>query len=66
MLGGHAIMLRVQRDRKLVCSSMRSMGSKLGYQNYLVPIDAKAEGAEALDFEMVRVDRLSARGQMQR
>ena len=31
-------------------------GLQVAGQNYLVPIDAKAEGAEALDFEMVRVD----------
>jgi len=30
------------------------MGSRLGCQNYLVPIDAKAEGAKVLDFEMAR------------
>ena len=31
-------------------------GLQVAGQNYLVPIDAKAEGIEALDFEMVRVD----------
>lgn len=31
-------------------------GLQVAGQNYLLPIDAKAEGAEALDFEMVRVD----------
>lgn len=31
-------------------------GLQVAGQNYLVPVDAKAEGAEALDFEMVRVD----------
>src|SRR5262245_61364864 len=31
-------------------------GLQVAGQNYLVPIDAKAEGAETLDFEMVRVD----------
>ena len=31
-------------------------GLQVAGQNYLVPIDAKAEGAEALEFEMVRVD----------
>ncbi len=31
-------------------------GLQVAGQNYLVPIDAKAEGAEVLDFEMVRVD----------
>src|SRR5262245_42160715 len=31
-------------------------GLQVAGQNYLVPIDAKAEGAETLEFEMVRVD----------
>ena len=31
-------------------------GLQVAGQNYLVPIDATAEGAEAIDFEMVRVD----------
>jgi formylglycine-generating enzyme required for sulfatase activity len=31
-------------------------GLQVAGQNYLVPIDAKAEAAEALDFEMLRVD----------
>ena len=31
-------------------------GLQVRGHNYLVPIDAKAEGAETLDFEMVRVD----------
>ena len=31
-------------------------GMQVAGQNYLVPIDAKAEGAEALEFEMVRLD----------
>jgi uncharacterized caspase-like protein len=31
-------------------------GFEVARQNYLVPIDAKAEEAEALDFEMVRLD----------
>jgi len=31
-------------------------GLQVAGQNYLVPVDAKAEGAEALEFEMVRVD----------
>jgi hypothetical protein len=31
-------------------------GLQVGGQNYLVPIDAKAETADALDFEMVRLD----------
>ncbi len=31
-------------------------GLQVAGQNYLVPIDAKAEAAEALDFEMVRAD----------
>jgi TRAP-type mannitol/chloroaromatic compound transport system substrate-binding protein/uncharacterized caspase-like protein len=31
-------------------------GLQVAGQNYLVPIDAKAEGAEALEFEMVRVE----------
>ena len=30
-------------------------GLQVAGHNYLVPIDAKAEGIEALDFEMVRV-----------
>jgi Caspase domain len=31
-------------------------GLQVGGQNYLVPVDAKAETADALDFEMVRLD----------
>jgi uncharacterized caspase-like protein len=31
-------------------------GLQVAGQNYLVPIDAKAEGAEAIEFEMVKVD----------
>src|SRR5262249_33830688 len=31
-------------------------GLQVAGQNYLVPIDAKAETADALDFEMVRLD----------
>jgi hypothetical protein len=31
-------------------------GMQVAGQNYLVPIDARAEAAETLDFEMVRVD----------
>ena len=31
-------------------------GLQVAGQNFLVPVDAKAEGGEALDFEMVRVD----------
>ena len=31
-------------------------GMQVAGQNYLVPIDAKAEGAEILELEMVRVD----------
>jgi hypothetical protein len=31
-------------------------GIQVGGQNYLVPVDAKAETADALDFEMVRLD----------
>jgi uncharacterized caspase-like protein len=31
-------------------------GMQVAGQNYLLPIDAKAEEAEALEFEMVRVD----------
>jgi len=31
-------------------------GLQAGGQNYLVPVDAKAETADALDFEMVRLD----------
>ena len=31
-------------------------GLQIAGQNYLVPIDARAEGADALEFEMVRVD----------
>ena len=31
-------------------------GLQVAGQNYLVPIDAKADSADALDFEMVRVD----------
>ena len=31
-------------------------GLQVAGQNYLLPIDATAEGAEAIDFEMVRVD----------
>ena len=33
-------------------------GLQVGGQNYLVPVDAKVEGAETLDFELVRVDVL--------
>ena len=35
-------------------------GLQVGGQNYLVPIDAKAEAADALDFEMVRRRRRAA------
>jgi uncharacterized caspase-like protein len=31
-------------------------GMQVAGQNYLIPTDAKAEAAETLDFEMVRVD----------
>jgi uncharacterized caspase-like protein len=31
-------------------------GMQLAGQNYLIPIDAKAEAAETLDFELIRVD----------
>jgi formylglycine-generating enzyme required for sulfatase activity len=33
-------------------------GLQVAGQNYLVPVDAKAEGAEALEFEMVRLDAI--------
>lgn len=33
-------------------------GLQVGGQNYLVPVDAKADSAAALDFEMVRLDLL--------
>ncbi len=55
-------------DRKVRDFAVALKGSEVGVffyaghgfevtrQNYLVPIDAKAEEAEALDFEMVRLD----------
>ena len=33
-------------------------GLQVAGHNYLVPIDAKAEAADALEFEMVRVDTI--------